>query len=199
MFTAYLHTMMIDIRKEALAILKTVATGSGQYATNTLIQILKGEVSLTSAQHSLPELGTLSGLYPRRILNLINYLIQLEFLGYSHDGSQKLQLADSGRKFLQYPSELSVSSQALRTSPYDNMLRNRLRTLRQEICETEHLPPFRIFTDYAIQRVVQDRPAQIEELELIPGFGPFKVRKYGNQILDAVKAINQIQDSHLPL
>ncbi len=193
MLTAYLHIHMLDIRNEAVAILQTVLVGEGKYATHTLIQLLKGEAPLTPESHSLAGLGLLSGVYPDRILNLINYLLKLGFLEYDDNDSQKLQLNESGRKFLQYPSELPVSSQALRVSPYENMLRNRLMTWRQKICETESLPPFRVLTSYAIQRVVQDRPESLSQLEEIPGWGPYKVKKYGPQILEIIDSINQIQ------
>ena len=194
MLTAYLPTYMLDIRKEAVAILQTVLAHEGKHATHTLIQILKGEFSLVSQNHpSNNGLGVLAGVYPRRILNLINYLFKLGFLDYEEGGSEILKVKDSGRKFLEFPSELPVSSQALKASPYDNMLHKRLIAWRQNICETESLPPFRVLTSYAIQRVVQDRPESLEQLETIPGIGPYKIKKYGNEILAIVNSINQIQ------
>lgn len=193
MLTAYLHVHMLDIRHEAVAILKAVTAYEGEYDTHTLIQILKGEVPRSLQSHSPINLGTLSGVYPERILNLINYLLEKGFLTYRKDGLQRLQIEEAGRKFLQFPSDLPVSSQALRLSPYDNMLRNRLLAWRQSICETEYLPPFRVLTAYAVQRVVQDRPENLQELENIPGLGPYKVKKYGAQILQIVHSINQTQ------
>lgn len=193
MLTAYIHIHMLDIRNEAVAILQAVLAGEGKYATHTLIELLKGEVQPSSQSHSLAGMGLLAGVYPDRILNLINYLLKLGFLGYRKEDTQKLQLEETGRKFLAYPSELPVSSQALRISPYENMLFNRLLAWRQKICETEALPPFRVLTTYAIQRVVQDRPENMTQLEEIPGLGPYKVKKYGSQILEIVNSINQIQ------
>jgi superfamily II DNA helicase RecQ len=200
MITAYPYFNMLDIRHEAVAILTAVNAGEGTYDTHTLIQILKGEVPLPNKNASLTGQGMLSGVYRERILNLINYLLEKGFLAYSENGLQTLQVKESGRKFLQYPSDLPVSSRALKLSPYDNMLRNSLIEWRENICETESLPPFRVLTAYAIQRVVQDRPENLKELENIPGLGPYKAKKYGAQILEIIDSINQIQLSvRMPL
>jgi superfamily II DNA helicase RecQ len=193
MLTAYFHFNMLDIRNEAVAILEAVSAYEGKYDTHTLIQILKGEVPQSLQDHPQTSLGTLSGVYRERILNLINFLLEKGFLAYSEDGLQKLYIAESGRKFLEFPTNMPVSSQALRVSPFDNTLRNRLLAWRQSICETESLPPFRVLTAYAVQKVVQDRPKNLKELEDIPGLGPYKVKKYGDQILQIVHSINQMQ------
>jgi len=182
---------MLNIRQEVVAILQAISAGNGEHDTDGWVHILSGRIS--DQVYYTSSMGTLSHVYPERILNMINYLIQIGYI--SCEQSMKLQLEDSGRKFLQFPSNLSVSSQALRLSPYDNMLHKRLLARRQDTCETESLPPFRVLTSYAIQRVVQDRPENLDQLANIPGLGPFKVKKYGNQLLDILHTNNQTQFS----
>jgi superfamily II DNA helicase RecQ len=196
---SYFVTTMINIRKEVVAILSVVKAFDGNYATQDLEQILQGEVPHTPGFCKPDEGGRLSGVHPRRLRNLINYLVHQGFLAPELHRAGKLRVTGYGHRFLEYPSDLRVSCQELSNSQYDTMLWQMLQGIRQEICETDKLPPFRVLTDYAIQRVVQDRPCSEEALRQIPGLGAFKVNKFGKRILEAVAHVKNIQQQETPL
>ena len=50
----------------------------------------------------------------------------------------------------------------------------------------ERKPSFSIFTDYSMFRLIQDKPQHVTELRMIPGFGDYKVNKYGPPIISAI-------------
>lgn len=62
---------------------------------------------------------------------------------------------------------------------------------RKEIADKSRVPVYKIFTNNAIIIICKKLPKTEEELLQIKGFGPVKVRQYGQEVLAIVKAYSE--------
>ncbi len=69
----------------------------------------------------------------------------------------------------------------------DQELLNLLRQKRAEIARREGKELFMVFSNATLELTVQARPQTKEDLVKIKGWGPKKIEKYGNEILDLIK------------
>ncbi len=189
MITHYPNSYRINIREGVLRILSTLLQLDGKCDLQTLCLILKGDDNVAPDFTGVATYGEFAHYHHERIYHLTNYLLNHNYLKSECNHFGCLVVSEKGLAFYEMPSDLIVRTQELKTSPYDNALRAQLCDLREELCETESLPTFRIFTDYVIQRVVQDRPANLEQLQTIPGIGAFKAQKYGERILRLIQNV----------
>jgi ATP-dependent DNA helicase RecQ len=62
----------------------------------------------------------------------------------------------------------------------------RLRAARAELATEHSLPAYIICNDKTLALIAEQSPTTSEELELIKGMGPHKVRMYGQKLLEAL-------------
>ncbi len=73
----------------------------------------------------------------------------------------------------------------------DFTLYSQLRDLRKTLAEREGTPPYNIFTNEQLASIVQQRVITKTALLGLEGVGQTRVDKYGDQILERMKAITQ--------
>jgi len=61
-----------------------------------------------------------------------------------------------------------------------------LREWRRETAKLFHVPAFQILSDRVLLQIAKVKPKDFVELEAIPGIGPAKLNKFGDDILDVV-------------
>ena len=62
----------------------------------------------------------------------------------------------------------------------------RLKEWRSEICQRSNVPAYIVMHDRTLLEIIQKKPASIDELQDIHGFGPTKIMKYGKEVLQIV-------------
>ena len=72
-----------------------------------------------------------------------------------------------------------------------------LKSWRKKISDEIQKPIFLVFPNKVIEEIVITRPKSLEELSLVKGLGPVKLKKYGRTILDMV--IKHISDEGIDL
>ena len=70
----------------------------------------------------------------------------------------------------------------------DPVLLQRLQALRKTLAEGEALPAYTIAHNRTLLELAQRRPTDRQGLLQIHGIGPEKARKYGDALLDAIRA-----------
>jgi DNA helicase-2/ATP-dependent DNA helicase PcrA len=65
---------------------------------------------------------------------------------------------------------------------------DRLRAWRLARSGEDKVPAFVVFTDATLTAIAVDRPASATALLQIPGIGQVKVDRYGDALLDVVRA-----------
>ena len=80
-----------------------------------------------------------------------------------------------------YPNELSKT---LEDNNDNDALVKELKKFRYQKAEEENIPVYYIFNNQQMDSLIQAKPKTKEELLKINGFGPVKVEKYGEEILN---------------
>jgi ATP-dependent DNA helicase RecQ len=61
-----------------------------------------------------------------------------------------------------------------------------LRAWRLERARRDGLSPYIVAYDRSLRQVARQRPASLQDLQAIPGFGPAKAIKYGPELLEVL-------------
>ena len=85
------------------------------------------------------------------------------------------------------PSERPAPVAAGDRSP----LSNALRAWRTERARADAIAPFIVFHDSTIEAIADRRPGTIPELRRVPGVGPMKLDRYGEEIIAIVARANE--------
>ncbi|MEP6658963.1 MAG: ATP-dependent DNA helicase UvrD2 [Acidimicrobiales bacterium] len=78
----------------------------------------------------------------------------------------------------------SVSKRA--TAPVDPVLLTRLKAWRSVTAKAARVPAYVVFADATLEAVAHTRPRTLSELRGLPGIGPVKVTRYGENLLALV-------------
>jgi len=73
------------------------------------------------------------------------------------------------------------------SSAVDPELFSILKDLRKKIAKQHGLPPYVIFQDPSLDAMATTYPITIEELQNIPGVGPGKAKRYGQEFINIIK------------
>ena len=73
-------------------------------------------------------------------------------------------------------------------NPQDTALFDALRARRLELARAEGMPPYVVASDRTLRELAEVRPRSIEQLQGIHGIGPAKAARYGEALLDVVRA-----------
>ncbi|MEM6799836.1 MAG: RQC domain-containing protein [Bacteroidota bacterium] len=183
---------LVNIKEETSLILKTVVLLDQKYGINYVIRILKGSDSFgfkDERHRQLETFALMKGKHSERIRNLINYLLRNHFLQVNNSNYGSLGITTKGEEFLFYPGDLILNARELRTSTYDKRLLLGLKQLRNTLAREEEKAPFRIYTDYTLGRIVDDKPKDLVELKMIPGLGDYKANRFGPAILAIIQEV----------
>jgi len=66
-----------------------------------------------------------------------------------------------------------------------------LKAFRTAQASADGIPPYRVFTNKELEAIVKARPTSVAAVQSIPGFGPAKTSKYGEDIAAAVCASSE--------
>lgn len=186
----------LNLKDEATLILSLVATTGERYSSSYLIRLLRGDDAFPlqdPAHLELETFGCMPEQHSDRLRNVIRYLVRQDLLRVLDPVYGVLALTPAGERFLETPHDLIATYQTLRYSPFERLLLRELRDLRRRLADEEGHPPFRIFTDYVMQRLVEEKPDTLDALRQIPGFGDYKVNRYGPAVLQAVPRAKEMQ------
>lgn len=181
----------VNISSETQEILKTILLLEQAYAANYLITIVRGRAEFLKVEEHA-EFETFESLKGRSgdyLRNVIHFLIQQSYVEVQDSMYGRLQITDKGLQFLDAPVDLPVRMRDLRMSTYDYMLLSELRQLRRTLSQKEDKAAFRIYTDYTLDRIIQEKPTDLNSLRLVPGFGMYKANQYGSAILSVVQQV----------
>ena len=88
-------------------------------------------------------------------------------------------------------NEESSDTTPKEASEYNHELFEQLRTIRRELADAEHVPPYVVFHDRALRQMAAQLPQSVEEFIQIPGIGTAKVKKYADVFLPIIHSYCQ--------
>ena len=199
-----------DDAASAKAILETVSWCRGRFGVSRIVEILRGSRSKAMQAYGAEDCPTYGMCRAHSKLSMTGLVRELIDSGYLQvEGTEYpiLDVTRRGRDVLQgidavvlkqiegsqpdspvtTPSrERAASVVALRASPADPQLFERLRQLRTELAEEEGVSAFLIFHDKTLKAIAGHKPVTPAALLEIPGIGALKAERYGRRVLAVV-------------
>jgi ATP-dependent DNA helicase RecQ len=70
----------------------------------------------------------------------------------------------------------------------DPQLYATLKDLNRKLARTRSIPPYALFSEASLNEMATSYPVALDELKTIPGVGEAKAKRFGAEILDAIRA-----------
>lgn len=70
---------------------------------------------------------------------------------------------------------------------YDEVLFEKLRTIRKKLAESQQVPPYIIFSDKTLHEMCRHFPATLPDMRKIIGVGDAKLERYGSDFIQEIK------------
>lgn len=200
----------ILVQKALSAIFRT-----GEYVgMNMLINILRGSEKADTLEKGYDKLKTYGVGKDLSYNEWKEYLYQMLQLGYieiDYVNAGILKVTPLGRKVLfgELKAPLAVYKETeekvflrkndnkfkyrpirpIQSSSVEETLLDSLQQLRKQIAEREQTPAYIIFSDDALEDMVQRKPVTMEEFSEIRGVGDIKLEKYGKVFVSLIRFV----------
>ena len=204
----------ILVQKALSAVMRT----GQQVAVDMLIYILRGSARADLTEkgyHHIKTYGAGRDIPYLEWKEYIYQMIQLGFLEVDYANGNKLRVTPLGNKILfgqskalltRYrPAEKETTrSRVTRdeghvakarftrsqfSNAVDEQLWNALKQLRYQLSEKEKTPAYIIFSDAALEDMVELKPMTLEEFAQVRGVGQIKLEKYGRTFVSLIRFV----------
>ncbi|GAC1658756.1 MAG: hypothetical protein NVS9B1_19400 [Candidatus Dormibacteraceae bacterium] len=179
-----------DVVRAALA---GASRFSGRIGQVNLAAVLAGRDTKWVREHdwvrSVPAFGTVPGWSEDRLRRLFTELTAAGCLGQTPGQYPMVMLTPTGREVLagearvdiELPAEPGEPTEPL--GPADGGLVERLRRWRSEVARRDGVPAYIVFHDRTLTELAARSPTTADGLALVPGIGPAKIARYGEELL----------------
>lgn len=200
----------ILVQKALSAIFRT-----GEYVgMNMLINILRGSEKadiLEKGYDKLKTYGVGKDLSYNEWKEYLYQMLQLGYIEIDYVNAGILKVTPLGRKVLfgELKAPLAVYKETeekvflrkndnkfkyrpirpIQSSSVEETLLDSLQQLRKQIAEREQTPAYIIFSDDALEDMVQRKPVTMEEFSEIRGVGDIKLEKYGKVFVSLIRFV----------
>jgi ATP-dependent DNA helicase RecQ len=164
---------------------------AGRIGMVNLAAILAGKENRFSREQpwvlDVPAYGSLSSWSQPRVRKLLDELVSAGCLAQSQGQYPMVELTDRGRAVLGGSETLSVSipAETVAAAPAgDPALFERLREWRSAVARRQGIAAFMVLHDRTLNELAARRPADLAQLETVPGIGPSKLDQYGKALLE---------------
>lgn len=196
---------LVIAQKALSAILRTKES----VGMNTLINILRGAKSadvFSNNYHLIKTYGAGADFSFKEWQHYINQLINQGVIEISYIDALRLKVTPLGQDLLQGTVGFKITefeereikqkkSKASGSPTKDNTLFAQLKSWRLEIAKQNKVPAYVIFNDATLNELSAVKPSNLQELNAIQGFGKVKIDRFGEAVLDIIKASKGVKIS----
>jgi ATP-dependent DNA helicase RecQ len=178
------------------AALAAIVRFSGRIGLANVAAVLGGRrTKWATAQpwvQELPFHGALNRWKEDRIRQLLAELIRAGLARQSSGEYPVVEITSAGHDAAAHGTVPALTLPAEATSvqrtdvPVETL--DRLRRWRLETARADGVPAYVVFHDATLAAIASARPANLTELLRVPGVGESKLRKYGNDVLEVLRA-----------
>jgi ATP-dependent DNA helicase RecQ len=178
------------------AALAAIARFSGRVGLANVAAVLGGRRTKWSTAHAwvqeLPFHGTLNRWKEERIRLLLSGLINAGLARQSSGEYPVVEITSAGRDAVATKTTPTLTLPAESTSarsghvPVETL--DRLRQWRLETARAAGVPAYVVFHDATLAAIASARPTSLAELLRVSGVGESKLRKYGDEVLEVLRA-----------
>ncbi|MDD2658159.1 MAG: DNA helicase RecQ [Methylococcales bacterium] len=191
--------------------LSTIYRTGQRFGVGYLIDVLRGKLTeriVSSAHDKQSTFGIGKELDERQWSSVFRQLVARGLVSVNFDHFGVLQLTDACRPILRGEQQLILrkdikpeksrsgkkgSIRPASKSDGNAALWDALRAKRREIADAQDVPPYIIFHDATLMAILEARPANRQQMALLPGVGEQKLKLYADQFL---AVISDYEGSH---
>ncbi|QMU08060.1 DNA helicase RecQ [Levilactobacillus suantsaii] len=184
-----------DVTTDTQKVLSCVIRLRSRYGKGIVAQVLTGAKNkriLDQQLDQLPTYGIMKNQRQKSVGELIDFLTATGYLQSVGGQYPTLQVTQLGIRVLKGEQTVyrKMARQAQRLTPEDDAMFDQLRTLRRDLAEQQHVPPFVIFSDRALHDMCTILPQTAPEFLTVRGVGQSKLEKYGEAFMAVIREIN---------
>ena len=179
----------IDITALRAAVLAVASAARPPVGRTGLDQILRGLDRMRTRYSDVAGFGSAVGLGRAAVLSAIDAVVA--------DGA--LVSSGGARPVLRPPGAARPMAESVAPGPVEADLSARLRDWRRERSRADGVPAYVVATNACLDEVCRRLPEDAEELAEVPGMGPARVERYGDDLLQLVRARGGPSRAALPV
>jgi len=183
-----LATGGIDVTALRAAVLGAAGAARPAVGRTGLDQILRGLDRMRARYGDVPGFGSAAGHGRTVVLSAIDAVV----------AEGELVSSGGARPVLRRPGA-AAPTRAAQAAPVDADLSARLRDWRLERSRADGVPAYVVATNACLDEVCRRLPADAGELAEVPGMGPARVERYGDDLLELVRTACRAGASRAPL
>lgn len=181
----------VDITMEAQMILSCIARTEQQFEEGIIIQLMRGILPSSPPQGVNPDklttFGLMNDLDEERIRELIRALLNQGYL--EKDGENHLVLNSQSREILFSRRRIAMRRvPKSRKDDFREALYLALQQVRFDIAAREYVAASALFSDGTLREICRTLPQNRKQLAAVDGMGIYKANRYGDRILQAIRA-----------
>lgn len=192
-----------DITTDSKKILSCIKRMNERFGAGLVADVLKGSKSAKVKSFgfdSLSTYGIMSEYSKDTIRDLISFLVAEGYIKSIGDKYPILTLDIKANDVLFSNTQVVIKKKIERilkpeknskydfeSLPFDVKLFEILRELRMEVAVKNNVPPFIIFADVSLKQMSTYYPTDVDSMHKISGVGSFKLEKYGDIFIDAIR------------
>ena len=184
--------------------LSTIYRTGQRFGVGYLIDVLRGKLTeriVNSAHDKQSTFGIGKELDEQQWSSVFRQLVARGLVSVNFDHFGVLQLTDACRPILRGEQQLILrkdikpektrsgkkgSNRPASKSEGNAALWDALRAKRREIADAQDVPPYIIFHDATLMAMLEARPANCQQMALLPGVGEQKLKLYAEQFLAVI-------------
>ncbi|MBY0148510.1 DNA helicase RecQ [Neobacillus niacini] len=186
-----------DVTKEAQMVLSCLIRMGQRFGKTLTAQVLTGSRNKKVTEMGFDKLTTYGIMKEKglkEVTDFIEFLISQELIAIEQGQFPTLYVSSKGKDILLGIEQVHRrESVKVKEISKDDPLFETLREVRRTIAESENVPPFVIFSDAALKDMCAKLPKTNEEFLTVSGVGEHKLKKYG---LDFIQSIRAFCEAH---
>jgi ATP-dependent DNA helicase RecQ len=192
----------IDVTKEAQMVMSCLIRMGQRFGKTLTAQVLTGSKNKKVTELGFDKLttyGIMKEKSSKEVSDFIEFLISQELIAIEQGQFPTLYVSPNGKDVLLGKTNVHRRETVrVREISKDDPLFEALREVRRAIAESENVPPFVIFSDAALKDMCSKLPTTNEEFLTVSGVGEHKLKKYGLDFIQAIRAFCETNPERKP-
>jgi len=188
-----------DVTLEAQKIMSCIKRMGERFGSVVVADVLRGsntEKIRTMGFNKLTTYGIMKEYSKETIKELISFLVAEGYITLYGDQYPVLRLNKMALEVLKDSKKVTIKRVISKQKAavvdekvtVDSGLFDILRAIRKRLAEQQNVPPFVVFSDATLKDMCKKCPTSDEDMLMVSGVGAFKLEKYGDQFISAIKS-----------